>query len=315
MSRGYEKRWDETARDGDQGELFARWAANGLRSGASVEVKTDNASWQTGRIFIEFECKVSGQWVPSGIDPRHTRAEIWAHVIVGPVVLFAPIEYVRWVAEKHGQVKELPKRRSTHPTRGYVMPIADFVEALVGIPASRVTDNGYPPPLLATNDPQAPLGRDARGIPAAPHGYTKDRRVRLNPGGKRVGEPIAFEMTELWGDPGMSRDEGYDPQWKLTAKRQEANSVSELYRSGMSIREIAAVTGRSYGSIQREIAQHRLGESSGAALWSGESFTRTCRMTRASRQPRQATARRGCSCRACATALAPRPGGSSLTRR
>lgn len=257
MSRGYEKRWDETARDGDQGQLFARWAANGLRSGASMEVKTDNVSWQTGNVFIEFECKICRQWVRSGIDSRHTQAEIWAHIIIGPVILFAPTAYVRWVAEKQGKVIELPEARSRHPTRGYVMGIADFVDALVGIPASRVCDNGYPSPVLAVNDPQAPLGRDLRGIPVAPYGYTKDRRVKLNPGGRRVGEPIALEMTPLWGDEGMTRKDGYDPQWKLAAAHEDENSVSDLYRSGMSIREIAAVTGRSYGSVQREVTRHR----------------------------------------------------------
>lgn len=256
MSRGYEKRWDETSRDGDQGELFARWAANGLRSGASMEVKTDNVSWRTGRVFIEFECKVSGQWMPSGIDPRHTQAELWAHIIVGPVVLFAPTEYVRWVAKKYGEVIELPKARSTHPTRGYVMPIADFIEALVGIPASQVNGNGCPSPLLARDDPEAPFGRDRQGIPVTLFGYTKDRRVRLNPGGKRAGEPISLEMTPLWGDPGMTRDDGYDPQWKLSEEKQDANSVSELRLSGMSIREIAAATGRSYGSVHSEVKRH-----------------------------------------------------------
>lgn len=257
MSHGYRKEWDETWLDGDQGELFARWAQNGIRSGATVEVKTDNVSWQTGNVFIEFECKICGQWVASGIDARHTQAELWAHVIVGPVILFAPTEYVRWVAEKQGSVIELPKARSRNPTRGYVMGIPDFVKALVGIPASRVCDNGYPSPVLAVNDPQAPLGRDLRGIPAAPYGYTKDRRVKLNPGGKRVGEPIMLEMTPLWGDEGMMREDGYDPQWKLAAPQACGNSVSDLYQSGMSIREIAAATDRSYGSIQREVTRHR----------------------------------------------------------
>lgn len=255
MSRGYLKEWDEAWEEGDQGELFARWAYNGLRSGAAMEIKTDNRSWQTGNMFIEFECWVCGRWDPSGIDARHTKAEIWAFVIAGPCVLFAPTEYVRWVAKKIGKVKELPKARSKHPTRGYVVPIADFMEALIGIPASQAGDNGYPSPVLAADDPQAPLGRDARGIPVAPWRYTKDRRVRLNPGGRRVGEPIAFEVTPLWGEPGMTRDDGYDPPWKLAAAQQDAGSVAALRQNGMSIREIAAVTGRSYGSVQREAAQ------------------------------------------------------------
>ena len=103
MSRGEERRWDYTAERGDQGELFARWAANGLRSGASLEVKTDDASWRTGNVYIEYECFISGHWVASGIDHRHTKAEIWAHIIVGPIIIFAPTDYVRWVAEHEGE--------------------------------------------------------------------------------------------------------------------------------------------------------------------------------------------------------------------
>lgn len=207
------KVWDFTHQDGDQGELFARWAADGLKSGASLEVKTDIESWRTGNVYIEFECDVSG-WTPSGISASHTKAEIWAQVVVGPMVLFAPTEYVRWVAKKYGKVKELPRTRSTHPTRGYVIPIPQFVAAIIGIAQSLAGDGNRSPEFPPPADPVAPFGRDARGLPVAPFQYTKDRRVRLNPGGRRVGEPVP---PALWGEPGANRDDGYEPEWKTPA--------------------------------------------------------------------------------------------------
>ena len=121
IARGYERRWDITAREGYQGELFAQWAIEAIRSGASVEVKTDLESWQTGKVYIEFECRVSGQWVASGIDE--------AHIVAGPMVLFAPVEYVRQVALKYGKPREC--KRSSHPTRGRTVPIPQFTAALV----------------------------------------------------------------------------------------------------------------------------------------------------------------------------------------
>lgn len=209
MTGGYERRWDFTAAEGDQGELFARWAEKGLRSGASLEVKTDNASWQTGNVYIEYECRVSGQWVPSGIDARHTRAEIWAQVIVGPAVIFAPTEYVRWVAEHEGQRRELLE--GGNPTRGYVIPIPRFMASLVRV-ARNWADGDGQPPVQSPTDPAAPFGRDGNGMPVALHGYTRDGRVRLTPSGRRVAsEPIA---PTLWGQPGATRQDGYEPPWE-----------------------------------------------------------------------------------------------------
>jgi len=209
MSSGYKREWDFEAQAGDQGELFARWAANGLRSGASLEVKTDKESWATGNIYIEYECRVSGQWVPSGIDAKHTRAELWAYVTVGPIVIFAPTEYVRWVASRVGKPRELTE--GTHPTRGYVIPIPQFVAALVGTARNWANDDGRPTLHPLQDDPVAPFGRDGNGLPVAPYGHTKDRKVRLQPGGRRMsGEPIP---PSLWGEPGARNSDGYEPPW------------------------------------------------------------------------------------------------------
>ena len=206
---GYEARWDYDSQDGDQGELFARWAADGLRSGASIEVKNDLASWRTGNVFIEFECFVSGVWKPSGIHEEHTQAGIWAHITVGPMVIFAPTEYVRWVALRYGELREMPKTKSSHPTRGRILSIPKFTASLVNVAKAQVGEAEVPPDLCAA-DPEAPYGRDHQGIPVAPYGYTKDRKVRRNPGGWQAHKAI---QPALWGEPGASRADGYEPRW------------------------------------------------------------------------------------------------------
>ena len=212
---GKELRWDKQADDGHQGELFAIWAENGLRDGASLEIKTDAASWSTGNVYIEKECFVSGQWMPSGIDHRSTQSEIWAHVIIGPIVVFAPAPFVRRVAEKYGRPRDLDKSRTTHPTRGWVIPIGQFIAELIRTGRAWTSDDGEPPLRLMSADPEAPFGRDGNDVPVAPWGYTEDRRVRLQPGGRRAGgKPVPDELP-LWGDPGYSRldEPPYEPPW------------------------------------------------------------------------------------------------------
>ena len=210
MTKRYEARWDYDAQDGDQGELFARWAADGLKSGASLEIKNDMASWRTGNVFIEFECFVSGQWMPSGIHELKTQAHIWAHITVGPMVIFAPTEYVRWVALTHGEFREMGKTKSSHPTRGYILPVPKFTSALVDIARGQTAAAAAAVPDLCATDPEAPYGRDHKGIPVAPWGYTKARKVKLNPGGRQADKPIP---AALWGEPGASRSDGYEPTW------------------------------------------------------------------------------------------------------
>jgi hypothetical protein len=212
---GKELRWDKQADEGHQGELFAIWAANGLKSGASMEIKTDAASWSTGNVYIERECFVSGQWVPSGIDHRSTKSEIWAHVTIGPIVVFAPTAFVRKVAEKYGKPRELKETRTTHPTRGQVIPILQFIAELTRTGRAWTASDDELPLRLMSADPVAPFGRDGNGIPVAPFGYNEDRRVRLQPGGRRAGgKPVPDELP-LWGDPGHSRfdDPPYEPPW------------------------------------------------------------------------------------------------------
>jgi hypothetical protein len=126
IAEGYVPDFDIDAAIGEQGALFVATAIDAIRDGESAEVKTDEASWRTGNVYIELECWVSGQWVPSGVN---RKAAYWAHVIARGVVIFAPRELVRDVALSYGKPREC--KRGSHPTRGRVMPIPQFTAALV----------------------------------------------------------------------------------------------------------------------------------------------------------------------------------------
>lgn len=184
MSSGAEPRWDRDSKDGYAGELFTQWAEEAIRAGASVEVKADRESWATGNVFIEERCWKSGSWTPSGIDQRHTRSLLWAHVVAGPVVIYAPTAFVRRVAEKYGRPGECT--RGGNPTKGKLLPIPQFVAALVSMGKAWAIGGGVPALPGTETDPEAPFGRDSAGRPLAPWGLNKDGGVRLQPGGRRV---------------------------------------------------------------------------------------------------------------------------------
>jgi len=126
MTDGYVPDFDIDAAVGGQGALFAATAMDAIHDGESAEVKTDEASWRTGNVYIELECWVSGQWVPSGVN---RQAVLWAHVVANGLVIFAPREQVKAVALKYGRPRRC--RRGNHPTRGMAIPIPQFCAALV----------------------------------------------------------------------------------------------------------------------------------------------------------------------------------------
>ena len=185
-SSGYEPRWDRDFADGYAGELFTQWAEEAIREGAAVEVKTDRESWTTGNVYIEERCWKSGQWVPSGIDAVHTKSLLWAHIVAGPIVIFAPTAFVKRAAERYGKPCEC--RDGGNPTKGKRLPIQQFTAALVGIAKAWATPGIGEPVVLPGegSDPEAPFGRDFRNQPLAPWGHNKDGRVRLVPGGRRA---------------------------------------------------------------------------------------------------------------------------------
>ena len=126
IAEGYVPDFDIDAAVGEQGVLFVATAMDAILNGESAEVKTDEASWRTGNVYIELECWISGQWVPSGAA---RQAVLWAHVVANGVVIFASREHVQAVALSYGKPREC--MRGSHPTRGRVMPIPQFTAALV----------------------------------------------------------------------------------------------------------------------------------------------------------------------------------------
>lgn len=126
MAEGYVPDFDIDAAVGGQGALFVATAMDAILDGESAEIKTDEASWRTGNVYIELECWISGQWAPSGVN---RRAALWCHVVANGMVIFAPREQVKAVALKYGKPREC--LRGSHPTRGLTVPIPQFTAALV----------------------------------------------------------------------------------------------------------------------------------------------------------------------------------------
>jgi hypothetical protein len=117
LADGYEPRWDIDYELGRQGELWCSDIIDALKNG-SVEIKTDEKALQTGRIYIEHECKGK----PSCI--AISKAEIWGYKI-GPVTIFAPISSWRKAhakALREGRLRSCS--RGSHPTKGVVIPIS-----------------------------------------------------------------------------------------------------------------------------------------------------------------------------------------------
>ena len=197
LSNGYEPRFDIDEADGHQGELFVEWAMKAILTGASVEIKTDRESWRTGNLYIEQECRVSGHWGPSGIDGFHTKSAVWAHLVVGPQVIFAPTAFVRLVAEKYGKPRECSS--GSHPTRGKVLPIGQFVTLIARVARGWAAEGN--PPLAAVTDESAPFGRAPDGRALAPWGRRKDGGACLQPGGRRADKR---SPDGLWQEDGAA---------------------------------------------------------------------------------------------------------------
>lgn len=126
MADGYEPRFDIDHEVGKQGELFVSDLIAALKS-ERVEVKTDLKAQKTGNIYVEFECKRRGTYVPSGIST--TEAAVWVFVLdMGNLAVAISTHFLREIgraAYKAGKVREC--LRGSHPTRGVVIPVAELL--------------------------------------------------------------------------------------------------------------------------------------------------------------------------------------------
>ena len=134
IAAGRQPDFDIDYRIGYQGELFIAAVADSMRDGARFEVKNDVRAAGTGNFYLEYECRVSGQWVPSGFARFTPNSSELVTLIVGNLVaVTAPRQLIMDVARKYWQDPE--NRRSggltgSNPTKGVVVPIGQLVSEL-----------------------------------------------------------------------------------------------------------------------------------------------------------------------------------------
>lgn len=117
-----EPRWDRDWEIGRQGEVFCEDVLKALLAGAPYEVKTDLRAADTGRIYVEYECRRNGSWQPSGI--RTTNSEYWQFVLGGRAPLIIPT-FVLLALSRRAWIEghRVECRDGSHPTRGVCIPL------------------------------------------------------------------------------------------------------------------------------------------------------------------------------------------------
>ena len=119
-NNGYEPRFDIDLERGRTGELFVLDICHMLaKRSATIEVKTDDRYADTGRLYVEHECRGrDGVWRPSGLVT--TKAKLWAFVVNKQTgVLIYDTEWLRRAvsfAQHLGNKAEHPKGET--PTKG-----------------------------------------------------------------------------------------------------------------------------------------------------------------------------------------------------
>lgn len=132
FANGYRPEFDIDLARGVQAERYVQDIRDAFTT-QRVEVKRDDRAFETGNLYIEYECRHrDGVWRPSGIAA--STALVWAFVI-GRLVIAAPTLEVRELAREQYRVH--PERRKlmdvgSNPTRGMVIPTREYVQHLSG---------------------------------------------------------------------------------------------------------------------------------------------------------------------------------------
>jgi hypothetical protein len=123
-SDSYQPDFDIDMKVGAQAELFVAHIIDSLSSSrGAVEVKYDAKFYDTGNVYVEYQCLRRGEWTKSGIAT--TKAAFWTFVLGMDTFCFtvATATLKSAVLEKWPDPrcrKELT--RGSHPTKGVVLP-------------------------------------------------------------------------------------------------------------------------------------------------------------------------------------------------
>lgn len=132
LSEGYKPDWDIDLRYGKAGEALVRDFLVGMLGEEpgrlTVEVKRDSKYLDTGKVYIEYQCKQRDGWQPSGI--LASKADYWTFVIGETVVIGIPRAvllriYDRALDPKLKYLRE--EKDGSHPTRGVAIPMHHFL--------------------------------------------------------------------------------------------------------------------------------------------------------------------------------------------
>lgn len=127
---GYEPEFDIDLKRGQQGEMFVRDIIDALSEGGHrIEVKRDDRSQGTGNIYVEYECKRRGRFVPSGLSS--TQAQLWVFVLeVHHMAVCISVERLKELgrdAYRQGRIAE--EKDGSHPTKGVLIPLTTLAGA------------------------------------------------------------------------------------------------------------------------------------------------------------------------------------------
>lgn len=122
---GRQPDWDLDKMRGEDGERLVRELRSAVLAG-TCEVKTDARALHTGNVYVEYSCKTSRGWEPSGIAT--TKAADWAFVL-GRTVVWMPTWALKNIAREN---RSNPRRLAectvgTHPTKGVLVAVKDLV--------------------------------------------------------------------------------------------------------------------------------------------------------------------------------------------
>lgn len=130
IAGGYFPDWDIDSADGHQAVLFIADVLDAMETG-SYEVKRDREAVRTGNIYLEYECLISGQWVPSGI--ARTNADLFAVAIAPQAVIVTSVPVIQAVARKFwGNNRYMRECKvGSNPTKGVAIPVAQLMAELM----------------------------------------------------------------------------------------------------------------------------------------------------------------------------------------